>query len=107
MEIDYNKNCPITINDVANTRGKAFLDLSVAQQQSCGGFNGKIYQEGLKIVYKKSGGDKVALDLSIPLEIQRGGTITSVGDGYTINNNNILYIVGGITLILLLFGGKK
>lgn len=45
--------CPITVEDVAKTRGSAFLNLNQRQQKACGGFNGYIYQEGLKRAYEK------------------------------------------------------
>lgn len=44
--------CPITVQDVRKTRGKAFLDLSPAQQYACGGSTGRIYQEGLRLAFE-------------------------------------------------------
>lgn len=46
--------CPITEDDVARTRGMAFLSLSPYEQELCGGFNGSIYQNGLKKISDKN-----------------------------------------------------
>lgn len=45
--------CPITVEDVKNTRGIAFLNLSPSQQALCGGASGYIYQEGMRQAFVK------------------------------------------------------
>jgi len=49
--------CPITKDDVARTRGKAFMDLTPEQQKACGGASGEIYTGGLAIAWDVAGGD--------------------------------------------------
>lgn len=44
--------CPITVDDVRKTRGKAFTELSPAQQYACGGSTGYVYQEGLRLAFE-------------------------------------------------------
>lgn len=62
--------CPITVDDVANTRGLAFVNLSPQQQLACGGSGGYIYQEGLKRAYEKGKEEGMPeIDNSDPPEI--------------------------------------
>jgi hypothetical protein len=51
--LNLNGVCPISVGDVERTRGNIFFSLTSKQQTSCGGFNGQMYQEGLKRAFEK------------------------------------------------------
>jgi len=97
--LSYGGVCPISVEDIANTRGVAYLNLSPAQQALCGAE----YQEGLKIAFERgeeAGMPIIDLSDNMPYEYAKSwATSQSNKVGYAIQNPlNSPMLLGGIVL---------